>query len=64
MRIAVQTNYKVTFKAITSLEEAFQLSYRAGCVMGFYSIGIGLGVLFTLFLIYKNIYNYEESDFA
>ena len=56
MRIAVSANYRTTFKAMTSLEEAFKLSYRAGCVMGFSSVGIGLGLLVTLMLVYIQLF--------
>ena len=56
MRIAVAANYRTTFKAMSSLEEAFKLSYRAGCVMGFSSVGIGLGLLLGLILVYVKIF--------
>ena len=57
MKIAVCANYRTTYKAMTSLPEAFKLAYRAGCVMGFSSVGIGLGVLLTLLLVYVKIFN-------
>lgn len=56
MRIAVSSNYRTTFKALESLESAFQLAFRAGCVMGFVSMGIGLGVLLVLILSCKAIF--------
>ena len=56
MRIAVASNYRTTFKAISSLEEAFKVSYRAGCVMGFTTVGIALGFLLTLILVFVKIY--------
>ena len=56
MRIAVASNYRTTFKAISSLEEAFKISYRAGCVMGFATVGLALGFLLTLILVYVKIY--------
>lgn len=56
MKIAVATNFRTTFKAMNSLEEAFTISYRAGCVMGFSSVGIGLGLLLTLIVVYIEIY--------
>ncbi len=55
MRIAVYSNYRTTYKAIHSLEEAFKCAYRAGTVMGFTSVGIGLGVLLSLILVYIKI---------
>ncbi len=52
MRIATFSNYRTTFKAMDSLEEAFKVAYRAGTVMGFSTVGLGLGVLLTLILLY------------
>ena len=40
-----------------SLESAFVVAYRAGCVMGFSSVALGLGILMTIMLIYMKIYN-------
>jgi H(+)-translocating pyrophosphatase len=57
MKIAVSTNYRTTFKAINSLEEAFKIAYRGGVVIGFTTIGLGLGVLLSIILIYKRIFN-------
>ena len=52
MRSAVLSNYKTTYKAIFSLEEAFTTAFRGGCVMGFSSVGLGLGILFGLMQLY------------
>lgn len=52
MRIAVISNYRTTYKATHSLASAFKLAYRAGCVMGFTSVGLSLGILLSLMLIY------------
>ena len=56
MRIAVAANYRTTYRAMTSLSDAFQTALRAGCVMGFSSVGIGLGVLLTIILVYERHY--------
>lgn len=56
MWIAVVTNYWTSFKAKSSLKEAFNLAYKAGCVMGFTSMGISLGILLTIILIYNKLY--------
>ena len=45
-----------------SLESAFSVAYRAGCVMGFSSVGLGLGILLTLMLAFISIYKPEESE--
>ena len=57
MRIAISSNFRTTFKAIHSLEDAFITAYRGGCVMGFSTVGIALGVLLTLLVIYLEIYD-------
>ena len=56
MMIAVKANFRTTFMAMTSLEEAFKTAFRAGCVMGFSMISIALLILVTLFEVYKGIY--------
>ena len=57
MRIAVVANYRTAFKARSSLAEAFNVAYRAGCVMGFSSVGISLGILLSIILLYTQIMN-------
>lgn len=57
MKIAVVSNYRTTYLATQSLEEAFALAYKAGCVMGFTSVGISLGVLLSLMLAYFKVMN-------
>lgn len=57
MRIAVAANFRTTYKAMSSLSDAFTTAFRAGCVMGFSSVGIGLGVLLALLLIYMQVFN-------
>ena len=52
MSIAVASNYRTTYKAMESVEAAFQVAYRAGCVMGFSSVGLGLGILLVLLKVY------------
>ena len=39
-----------------SLEAAFNVAFRAGCVMGFTSVGIALGVLTLLLIVYVNLF--------
>ncbi len=55
MRIAVISNYRTAYKAKSSLAEAFRVAYRAGCVMGFSSVGISLSILLSIILAYKAI---------
>ena len=65
MKIAVMANYRVTYKAITSLEDAFSTAYRAGCVMGFGMVSVSLMILATIMLVYFWVYEpaaQETSD--
>jgi inorganic pyrophosphatase len=55
MKIAVVSNYRTTYKATSSLADAFLLAYRAGCVMGFTSVGLSLGILLSIMLVYFKI---------
>ena len=56
MKIAVAANYRTTYKAMSSLSEAFTTAFRAGCVMGFSSVGVGLGVLLSIMLVYTHVF--------
>ena len=53
MKIAVKSNFRTTYMAITSLSDAFKTAFRAGCVMGFSMISISLLILIILFESYK-----------
>lgn len=45
MSVAVKANYRVTYKAIESLEGAFQTAYAAGSVMGFSLISVSMMIM-------------------
>ena len=62
MKIAVKSNYRTTYMAITSLSEAFKTAFRAGCVMGFSMISISLLILITLFELYKKSFEPKASQ--
>lgn len=57
MRIAVVSNYRTTYKCVESLAEGFKVAYRAGCVMGFTSVGLSLSILLSLMIIYQKVMN-------
>ena len=61
MRIAVAANYRTTYKAKSSLSEAFTVAYRAGCVMGFSSVGLALSILLAIILVYVRVFQ-PEAD--
>lgn len=56
MKIAVQANFRTTFKAIHSLSGAFSCAYSAGAVMGFSMISISMILLALLLQIFTSIY--------
>ena len=60
MKIATAANFRTTFKAISTLENAFEVAYRAGTVMGFSTVGLAVGVLTTLLIIYLEVYDPVE----
>ena len=65
MRIAVATNFRTSYCAMTSMESAFTVAYRGGCVMGFASVGLALGILMALLLVYIAVNNPQtQEDYA
>ena len=57
MVMATRTNYKVTYCATEGMAPAFKTAYRAGCVMGFALVSLGLLVLTLVVVIYKKMLN-------
>lgn len=64
MKIAVKSNFRTTYMAITSLSGAFKTAFKAGCVMGFSMISISLIILITLFETYKATFKPVTSPTA
>lgn len=56
MKIAVYANIRTAFEAQRSLEDAFKVAFRAGIVMGFCLVSLGLFVLALIILIYRVMY--------
>lgn len=56
MKIATYSNSRTAYKAMSSLAEAFKVSYRAGCVMGFFLTAAGLLVLVILIGVYRSMF--------
>jgi len=68
MRVATFSNYRCTYSAKfgsteNGLSEAFNVAYRAGCVMGFGLVSFALLVLTILLAIYINWYVQSYNDF-
>ena len=62
MAIAVKANFRTTYKALTSVADAFQVAYKAGCVMGFSSVGLGLGILMGILMVYILIFKPKTQE--
>jgi H+-translocating diphosphatase len=60
MVMATRTNYKVTYCAVNGMSDAFKTAYRAGCVMGFALVSIGLLVLTVVIVLYKRFMNLPD----
>ena len=57
MIMATRTNYKVTYCAVSGMAGAFKTAYRAGCVMGFALVSLGLLVLTVIIVLYNRFMN-------
>ena len=65
LKVAVISNYRTTYKAISSLEEAFETSYRGGCAFGFATLGLSLIVQPTLILVLESVHHPKfDSEIA
>ncbi|MEX2608137.1 MAG: sodium-translocating pyrophosphatase [Kiritimatiellia bacterium] len=62
MRIATQSNTRTTHAASTGLNDALQIAFSGGTVMGVSVVGLGLLGISVLFLIYTAIYGNEIAD--
>ncbi len=62
MEIATLSNYRTANSARKSLGDAFKTAYRAGCVMGFTLVSVAMIILLILILIYKSLFEVEDSS--
>lgn len=62
MRIATHSNTRTTHAASTGLNEALQIAFSGGAVMGVSVVGLGLLGICVLFLIYTAVYGSEIAD--
>lgn len=54
MMIATTTNVKVTYLCNRDIDEGFQAAFAGGQVLGFVLVGLALGILEILILIFKD----------
>jgi len=57
MKIATYANSRTSYSAIHSLSSAFQVAFRAGCVMGFSLTSLGLLILTIIIAVYDSLYD-------
>jgi len=62
MRIATIANGRCTIKAIEGIGPAFVVAYKAGCVMGFALVGLGLIVLFITIMVFRTYFQDNAID--
>ncbi|MBN2789101.1 MAG: sodium-translocating pyrophosphatase [Candidatus Delongbacteria bacterium] len=60
MKVATKANYRTTQAAITGLEKALSIAFTGGSVMGLSVVGLGVFGLGALYLIYGNLWGWEE----
>lgn len=53
MMIATSTNVKVTYLCNRSIDEGFMVAFNGGQVLGFVLVGLALGILEILILVFK-----------
>jgi len=61
MRVATRANNRTTNAARTGLAPALKIAFAGGSVMGLSVVGLGVLGLGSLFLIYGNIYGFEQD---
>lgn len=59
MMIATYANVRVAYNCTKSLEDGFAVAYRAGCVMGFFLVSLGLLVLCILIIIFRSAFGID-----
>jgi len=65
MKIATETNVKVTYLCNTSIEDGFIAAFQGGQVLGFCLVGLALLILEVLILSYKGAFlvdSYNQAD--
>jgi len=61
MRVATQANVRTAAAARTSLNQALQIAFSGGAVMGFAVVGLGIFGLSALFLLYIGLFGGEDQ---
>jgi len=56
MKVATKANVRTTNAARKGLQEALQIAFSGGTVMGFSVVGLGIVGLASLFLVYGNVF--------
>lgn len=59
MKIATYANTRTAYQCTYSMTEGFRVAFRAGCVMGFFLVSLGLLILTILIAVYKSFFSAE-----
>jgi len=62
MRIAVYANVRTSVMCITSWTRGFNTAFRAGSVMGFSLVSIGLAVLYITILAFNAAFKFDDAN--
>jgi len=62
MDVATQTNVKTTEAAKSSLNGALKIAFKGGAVMGFTVVGLGIGGIGLVLIIFADIEDISDSD--
>lgn len=60
MRIATYANTRTASECMDSMTSGFRVAFRAGCVMGFFLVSIGLLILTVLIIIYRATFSKND----
>ncbi len=61
MKVATKANVRTTAAARTGLQDALQIAFSGGSVMGMCVVGLGVIGLVVLYLVYSNIFSDQEQ---
>lgn len=60
MKIATKANVRTTVRAQENISEAFKVAFNGGAVMGFALVGLAVGSLLTVILVFTNYIHEPE----
>lgn len=64
MKVATNCNFRTTFKALISLEDAFDVALDGGYVSSLFTVNLCVCMLTTIILIYTAIYDPDKNGYT